>query len=204
MSHVLLVSDQPVLLHGLEHVLRERGFAVSVSHGALPEFAPTARPDLALLDLTAGLSFGDLAELGGKLPGCPVVLWSDLLPLDTVFRALSFGVRGIIERSSTAGQLASSLERVAGGEIQIGLAAGPDTTTDRRSAELTPRERQLVGLLQQGLRNKQIADAMDITEGTVKIYIFRLFHKLGVRNRFELAQYGLARHPVHHSPSRVV
>jgi hypothetical protein len=43
-------------------------------------------------------------------------------------------------------------------------------------------------LLRQGLRNKQIAAEMGITEGTVKIYLFRLFHKLNVRNRFELAR----------------
>jgi len=41
------------------------------------------------------------------------------------------------------------------------------------------------------MRNKQIAGEMGITEGTVKIYLFRLFHKLGVRNRFELARCGV-------------
>ena len=46
-------------------------------------------------------------------------------------------------------------------------------------------------LLRQGLRNKQIATEMGITEGTVKIYLFRLFHKLDVRNRFELAKCGV-------------
>jgi DNA-binding NarL/FixJ family response regulator len=56
-----------------------------------------------------------------------------------------------------------------------------------RKVALTPREREIVSYLRQGLRNKQIAAEMNITEGTVKIYLFRLFHKLGVRNRFELA-----------------
>jgi DNA-binding NarL/FixJ family response regulator len=110
------------------------------------------------------------------------------MPLDTVFRALEFGVRGIVERSSSAEHLADSLRRVAGGEMQIGFTAAREALQPRRRITLTPREREIVGLLRQGLRNKQIAVAMGITEGTVKIYLFRLFHKLGVRNRFELAR----------------
>ena len=61
------------------------------------------------------------------------------------------------------------------------------------AVRMTPREREIITLLRQGLRNKQIAGEMDITEGTVKIYLFRLFHKLGVRNRFELARCGIVR-----------
>lgn len=142
------------------------------------------------MDLTAGLTFGDLTAINGHLPGCPVVLWAESMPLDTVFRALEFGVRGIVERSSSPEHLADSLRRVAGGEMQIGFAGAREGVSGRRRVTLTPREREIVGLLRQGLRNKQIAVEMGITEGTVKIYLFRLFHKLGVRNRFELAQCG--------------
>jgi len=79
---------------------------------------------------------------------------------------------------------------VAGGEMQIGFAATREATPARRRVTLTPREREIVLLLRRGLRNKQIANEMGITEGTVKIYLFRLFHKLDVRNRFELARCG--------------
>ncbi len=192
MSKVLLVSDQPVLLGGFQEVLGSRGFDVAVSDtSALPgDTHSAARPDLVLMDLTAGLNFGDLTEVSGRLPGCPVVLWAESMPLDTVFRALEFGVRGIVERSSSAEHLADSLRRVAGGEMQIGFAATRESAPARRRVSLTPREREIVTLLRQGLRNKQIAVEMGITEGTVKIYLFRLFHKLDVRNRFELARCG--------------
>src|SRR5208283_3565117 len=56
---------------------------------------------------------------------------------------------------------------------------------------LTKREGQLVTLLSQGLKNKEIATALSISEGTVKVYMSRLFQKLGVKDRFELALYGL-------------
>jgi two-component system, NarL family, nitrate/nitrite response regulator NarL len=202
-SKVLLVSDQPVLLGGFQEVLGCRGFEVAVCNVvSLPlETGPISTPDLVLMDLTAGLTFGDLTAINGQLPGCPVVLWADSMPLDTVFRALEFGVRGIVERSSSAEHLADSLRRVAGGEMQIGFAGTREAAPARRRVSLTPREREIVGLLRQGLRNKQIAVEMGITEGTVKIYLFRLFHKLDVRNRFELAQCSAA-DEMPESPSR--
>ncbi len=64
--------------------------------------------------------------------------------------------------------------------MQIGFASSRETAPSKRQAALTPREREIVMRLRQGLRNKQIATEMNITEGTVKIYLFRLFHKLGV------------------------
>jgi DNA-binding CsgD family transcriptional regulator len=56
---------------------------------------------------------------------------------------------------------------------------------------LTKRESQLVALLSQGLKNKEIASTLQISEGTVKVYLSRLFQKVGVKDRFELALYGL-------------
>ena len=192
MSKVLLVSDQPVLLGGFQEVLGNRGFETAVCSAPAEAWdAGSVTPDLVLMDLTAGLTFGDLTQVNGRLPGCPVVLWAESMPLDTIFRALEFGVRGIVERSSSAEHLADSLRRVAGGEMQIGFAATRETAPARRRVSLTPREREIVTLLRQGLRNKQIAIQMGITEGTVKIYLFRLFHKLDVRNRFELARCGV-------------
>lgn len=192
MSKVLIVSDQPVLLGGFQEVLGTRGFETAICDSpAQPvENDSSVSPDLVLMDLTAGLTFGDLTEMNSRLPGCPVVLWAESMPLDTVFRALEFGVRGIVERSSSPEHLADSLHRVAGGEMQIGFAATQEAMPPRRRVSLTPREREIVLLLRQGLRNKQIAVEMGITEGTVKIYLFRLFHKMSVRNRFELAQCG--------------
>lgn len=195
MSKVYLLSDQPVLLCGFEHVLGSRGFEIAgaCQPGAFAEAVKTAgEPDVLLLDITGGLTFADLGELHALLPDCPVVLWADALPLELMFKTLEFGVRGIVQRNVQPEQLIESIRKVASGELQIGFGA---TTADaaaqpRRRVSLTPREREIVSYLRQGMRNKQIAGEMGITEGTVKIYLFRLFHKLGVRNRFELARCG--------------
>lgn len=194
MSKVFLLSDQPVLLCGFEHVLGSQGFEIvgSCQAAAFGEaVASGVRPDVLLLDITAGLTFADLSQLNSCVPDCPVVLWADALPLELMFKTLEFGVRGIVQRNVQPEQLVESLRKVSAGELQIGFGAtSSDVAPPRRRVALTPREREIVSYLRQGMRNKQIAGEMGITEGTVKIYLFRLFHKLGVRNRFELAQCG--------------
>ncbi len=198
MSKLFLLSDQPVLLRGFEHVLGGSGF--EILGGCQPSaFASTAasldQPDVLLLDITAGLTFADLGELHACVPDCPVVLWADALPLELMFKTLELGVRGIVQRNVQPAQLVESMRKVAAGELQIGFGAtSSESSQPRRRVSLTPREREIVSFLRQGMRNKQIAGEMGITEGTVKIYLFRLFHKLGVRNRFELARCGMDDH----------
>jgi DNA-binding NarL/FixJ family response regulator len=192
LSKIFLLSDQPVLLRGFEAVLTTTGFEIagSCQAGLFPaalEAAP--KPDAVLLDITSGLTFADLGELHSHVPDCPVILWADALPLELMFKTLEFGVRGIVQRHVQPEQLVESLRKVLAGELQIGFGVpGEQQAQARRGVSLTPREREIVSFLRQGMRNKQIAHEMGITEGTVKIYLFRLFHKLGVRNRFELAR----------------
>lgn len=186
MFRVLLVSDQPALLGGFRHVLANSDFEVIANWPPGDTVAQT--PDLVLVDVTSGLTLGELRSVTAGLPGCPVVLWSDSLPLDSLFQALEFGVRGIVRRSSTGEQLAETLRRVANGEMQIGFGVAQGAAVRERQVSLTPREKEIVTLLRRGLRNKEIGAEMNITEGTVKIYLFRLFQKLGVKNRFELAR----------------
>ena len=199
MSKVFLLSDQPVLLRGFEYVLTHSGFQI-IGSCAAGSFAstvvPSNIPDVLLLDITAGLTFADLSHMHNCVPDCPVVLWSDALPLELMFKTLEFGVRGIVQRNVQPEQLVESLRKVAAGELQIGFGvrSNGEAPQPRHGVSLTPREREIVSFLRQGMRNKQIAGEMGITEGTVKIYLFRLFHKLGVRNRFELARCGTVDH----------
>ena len=80
--------------------------------------------------------------------------------------------------------------RVNEGELWFEKAL-TDSIMTAHSYSLTRREGQLVALLSQGLKNKEIAYQLSISEGTVKVYMSRLFQKLGVKDRFELALYGL-------------
>ena len=130
MSKILVLSDQPVLRQGLAHVLERQGF--EIAHGGV-------KPDLILLDITAGLTIGSVSDVRARIPECPVVLWSDTLPLDYVFRTLEMGVRGIVQRTAQPDSLGSTLKKVAGGEMQIGFGPGNQSAQLRRQVSLTPR-----------------------------------------------------------------
>ena len=103
---------------------------------------------------------------------------------------MSLGIRGILRKSLPLETLNRCLCRVHEGELWFEKALTDSLMTARRYT-LTRREGQLVALLSQGLKNKEIATALTISEGTVKVYLSRLFQKLGVKDRFELALYGL-------------
>jgi DNA-binding CsgD family transcriptional regulator len=103
---------------------------------------------------------------------------------------MSLGVRGILRKTLPPETLLRCLTRVNEGELWFEKSL-TDSIMSARRYSLTRREGQLVSLLSQGLKNKEIATALTISEGTVKVYLSRLFQKLGVKDRFELALYGL-------------
>jgi DNA-binding NarL/FixJ family response regulator len=74
---------------------------------------------------------------------------------------------------------------------------------DSHVTPLTQREAQLVNHVRNGLKNKEIARALGITEGTVKGHLSRLFRKVGARDRFELALVGLKNRPIAQPPPRL-
>jgi two-component system nitrate/nitrite response regulator NarP len=101
---------------------------------------------------------------------------------------------GMVLKTSDPALLLECMEQVRKGERW----ADPDIAERTRHAKeraasapsLTPRERELVELVRQGLRNRDIAAQLGVTEGTVKVYLHAIFDKLGVDNRTELAMRG--------------
>jgi DNA-binding CsgD family transcriptional regulator len=100
------------------------------------------------------------------------------------------GVRGILRKTLPTDLQVKCLQKVQAGELWFEKALTDSFLCARRVA-LTQREGQLVSLLSQGLKNKEIATTLMISEGTVKVYLSRLFQKVGVKDRFELALFGL-------------
>ncbi len=119
-----------------------------------------------------------------------IVLWVHTISTELALQAMSLGVRGILRKTLPIETLLRCLTRVNDGELWFEKAL-TDSIMSARRYSLTRREGQLVSLLSQGLKNKEIATALNISEGTVKVYLSRLFQKLGVKDRFELALYGL-------------
>ena len=110
-----------------------------------------------------------------------------------LLEAKSLKVQGIVLKNSDPAYLIECLESVRGGRTWIDpelatrarqLAAAPQRA---RHLQLAPRERQLIGFVRKGLRNREIAEQLGVTEGTVKVYLHAIFEKLGVATRTELA-----------------
>lgn len=196
---VFACEPQPILLEGLEKVFRERpGLALA---GAAPSLAEAVhpigalRPDVVLLDQTLGLKpvLQFLAGIPGLSPSSHGVLWVHELSETECFRALQLGARGILKKTLPVDSLLDCLHAVGAGAIWMeGLIPRPPADgQNRRSApRLTPREREIVGLVAQGLKNRQVADNLQITPGTVKVHLMHIFEKTGVKDRFELAFHG--------------
>jgi two-component system nitrate/nitrite response regulator NarP len=194
MTRLLLYSDEPILSKGLESVLSQAdGFELLPSCGTvagLMEQVASGGPDLVLMDLTAEVTFGVLSEIKHALSATKVVLWVNTISTELAFQAMGLGVRGILRKTLPADLQVKCLRKVQAGELWFEKALTDSFLCARRVA-LTQREGQLVSLLSQGLKNKEIATTLNISEGTVKVYLSRLFQKVGVKDRFELALFGL-------------
>jgi two-component system nitrate/nitrite response regulator NarP len=194
MTRILLYSDEPILCKGLESVLRQvEGFELLPTCGALPsllEQMARHAPDLVLMDLTSEVTFGVLSDMKHTLAHTRIVLWVNAISTELAFQAMGLGVRGILRKTLPTDLQVKCLQKVQAGELWFEKALTDSFLCARRVA-LTQREGQLVSLLSQGLKNKEIATTLMISEGTVKVYLSRLFQKVGVKDRFELALFGL-------------
>jgi two-component system, NarL family, nitrate/nitrite response regulator NarL len=207
---LVIADDHPLILSGLEHLLRQHtDFDVldCCSTGA-QAIAAVGRhcPDILLLDLQlpdmTGLAV--LRELHTRPFTTRVVLLTARLDEDQLIEALRLGVRGVVLKEMTTRLLVDCLRRVhAGGQwLEKDSAARAMAKLVRREARareiaglLTPREIEVVRLVAEGLSNKELAEKLFIAEGTVKIHLHNIYEKANVNRRAELvrfaAEYGL-------------
>jgi DNA-binding NarL/FixJ family response regulator len=147
-------------------------------------------PDILLLDLTPEVTFGVLSEIKRAVQECKLVLWVNAISTELAFQAMGLGVRGILRKTLPAELQVKCLQKVYEGELWFEKAL-TDSFLAAKRVVLSQREGQLITLLSHGLKNKEIASTLLISEGTVKVYLSRLFQKVGVKDRFELALFGL-------------
>jgi two-component system nitrate/nitrite response regulator NarL len=194
MASVLLCTDEPILAEGLKRTLSDFPALELISCCArlddLPPEITKHRPDLLLVDMTSEVNFSVLSGLHQIAPQARIVLWVHSISTELALQAMSLGIRGILRKTLPINTLLRCLTLVNEGELWFEKSLTDSIMGTRRYA-LSRREGQLVALLSQGMKNKEIASALTICEGTVKVYLSRLFQKLGVKDRFELALYGL-------------
>ncbi len=196
---VFACEAQPIVLEGLAQVLsQDAEFEYLGSASSLHEALDVVReqhPDIVLVDQSAGLKqvFQFISDVKGTWARCQPVLWvNDLAEIDC-FRALQLGARGILKKTVAVTAMIECLRAVGQGEVWIenSLSDRAVGAMDRRAGpRLTPREKEIVHHVCGGMKNKEIAEALTITAGTVKVHLMHIFEKTGVKDRFELAVQG--------------
>jgi two-component system nitrate/nitrite response regulator NarP len=199
MTSVLLADDHPFMRAGVEAVLRGTRFDIvaMVSDGE-EALAAVARhdPDICIFDIRMPTRSGveALQALRDKADMRPVVLLTAALEDHALLAAVRAGVNGIVLKDGAEDALIDALERVRRGEKAIPqalLQRALDLSLSGGKADplgpLAPRERQIAAEVGRGLRNREIADALAMSEGTVKVYLHTIYQKLGIKNRTELA-----------------
>jgi DNA-binding NarL/FixJ family response regulator len=189
----LFLTQQPFVGRGLAEVLREQAdFQLVGCCDSFPAALASIRvsqPSLVLVYLTSRISLSDVRALRSA-GDAQIVLWGEGLTGEFAFQALQLGVRGILASNTSVEGLLAALDNVNRGVLCFERELMDSVLAQTRVA-LTKRQGQIVSLVAQGFKNKEIAYAMGITEGTVKAYLYKLFRKLGMNDRLDMALYGL-------------
>jgi DNA-binding NarL/FixJ family response regulator len=169
-----LIGHSTDTLEALEMVSRLRPEIVLVGQ------ANYARPGLSII-----------TQMMGVWPEGKVVLWISDLAEQDIFRAIQMGARGVAQKKFPVSALLECLRSVANGKVWLqNPLEQPFAMPPGKAARITPREREIVEHVCRGLKNREIAAALDITPGTVKVHLMHIFEKTGVRDRFQLALQG--------------
>ena len=214
---IVIADDHPIFRDGLKHLLSlEPDFQVvaEIAHGDdVLAAVETQKPDILLLDLkmpgTHGLTILQKMQVAGNSVTRSIVLTASEDKSEFV-QAMKLGTCGIVLKQSPADLLFKSIRKVHAGEIWLDsdttaavmqqfATGGEDhghapSSVNGRSRERSPlsqREREIVGLVAQGFKNKEMAEKMFISEQTVKNHLHNIFDKLGVSDRLELALYAI-------------
>ncbi len=196
---ILVIEDHALVREGLLLALKalEEADAVAEILGARDADEATQLLeknddfDLALLDLmlpgTGGLAF--LGVMRKRFPHVPVVILSALDDADTVMKSIRQGASGFVSKASPTDVLLGALHEVLGGEIWL-PPEYRELTGKRRRAKtvaerygLTKSQARVLEFLAEGKTNRDIAEMLAVTEGTVKIHVSAIFKALGVNNR---------------------
>ena len=198
---VSVCETQPLTIRGLKNLLEETpDFRLGSWHGTVAEWMMSAvadHTDILIIDKALGAqvlldALAHIPASGKKTAG--VVVWGVSLNEAEALRLLQAGARGILRKSADLDAVLACLRMVAQGgswmQDTVFRESGNVAETHLHT-ELTPREQQVLELVEQGFKNREIAAELGIRPGTVKIHLKHIFEKTGIHGRHGLALTGL-------------
>jgi DNA-binding NarL/FixJ family response regulator len=156
-------------------------------------------PDLALMDLSMPVKDGIQAtiEIRSKFPMARILMLTTFDGDEDIHQALQAGAQGYVLKNSTGDTLIPALRTVVAGQRWISKDVAGLLNSRKMFEELTPREMQVLQFLSKGLANKEIADALNISEHTVKAHLKSILAKLRVADRTEAVTKAITRGMIH-------
>jgi two-component system response regulator DevR len=201
---VFLLDDHEVVRRGIADLLEtEAGIRVVGEAGSAAEALrriPAARPDVAILDarLPDGSGIDVCRDIRSEMPEVNCLILTSYDDDDAIFAAVMAGAAGYLLKEIRGTSLVDAARQVAAGKSLL----DPSVTgrllsrlrdgapKDTRLASLTDREREILGLIADGLTNRQIGERLFLAEKTVKNYVSGLLAKLGMQRRTQAAVFG--------------
>jgi DNA-binding NarL/FixJ family response regulator len=192
---VAICDTQPVTAEGVRMLLnnspdlRHQQSPDSLTHAL--EAIQRQPTDVLVIDKAFGiqavLDWLNAARVASLCTG--IVIWGVSVTEAEALRFLQAGARGILRKTATTSMILACLRTVAEGRSWMEDSVFRDSSRSDRypRSELTTREQQVLELVEQGFKNKEIATDLGIRPGTVKIHLKHIFEKTGVRGRYGLA-----------------
>ncbi len=198
---ILVVDDHALVREGLSQVLQglcpdECTEVLQAAHAAQAFDLARAHADLDLVLLDYHLPDVDglsaLTILGQRHPELPVVILSGSANPGVMQHALERGAAGFVTKAGQSEDLLASLRRVLAGEVvfpdELGGPLGPGAgAAGQRVPVFTTRQEEVLQLLLDGLSNREIGDALHVTEETIKSHVAVILRTLGVKTRLQAA-----------------
>lgn len=193
MTRIFLADDHPMIQTALEAMLEGTGRKVvdrATSGAEALKLLRRSKADVIILDvqMPGGSGIHVLRELRKRRDKRPIILLTAGIDDEALRQARALGANGIILKSTDPSLLIECIDRVNEGAEWIDAPIRERLAASEPAASpLSERETEVVRLVQQGLKNRDIAARLQLTEGTVKVFLHRIFAKIGVSSRTELA-----------------
>src|ERR1017187_5082642 len=196
---VAICDTEPIVIEGVRTILNECEdmylVAADTSLLGCLEMVRQHEPAILILDKNFGIlpiidCLQRLRLAGG---GVAAVVWGVNLNETEALRMMQVGALGVVRKTASLEALLECMRTVAAGNtfMEESVLQEPERTARGTRSNLTSRELQVVELVEQGLKNRDIGAQLGIRPGTVKIHLKHIFEKTGIRGRYGLALSGL-------------
>jgi two-component system, NarL family, response regulator len=196
---VLVVDDHTLMREGVAAVIARQSDMIVMGQAADGVAAVTVieqeQPDVMLLDLRMPKMDGVtvIEKLAPRFPSLAIIVLTNYDTDDDILRALRAGAKAYLLKDTPPDELAECVRAVHAGRNYVSASVGAKLAAQATQTMLTFRELDVIKLIAQGHLNKEIADKLNISEGTVKSHTSALFVKLGATNRTEAVHEAIRR-----------